>query len=88
MLKGSTVEGRPKKLRSGATNDPRRLAGVGMRSACGRDLVDQFVSHFGDAILEPVRAVIGPRSSLEQWSFRSTASPVTDPGGATSGSMK
>ena len=69
MLKGSTVEGRPKKLRSGATNDPRRLAGVDMRSAGGRryrDLVDQLVSRFGGANLEAVRELAGLRFSLEQ----------------------
>jgi hypothetical protein len=69
MLKGSTVDRRPRKLRSGLTNDPRRLAGVDMRSAGGRryrDLVDQLVSQFGEANLEAVRELAGLRFSLEQ----------------------
>lgn len=69
MLKGAAVDGRPRKLRSGLTNDPRRLAGVDMRSAGGRryrDLVDQLVSRFGDANLEAVRELAGLRFSLEQ----------------------
>jgi hypothetical protein len=69
MLKGSTVEGRPRKLRSGTTNDPHRLVGVDMRSAGGRryrDLVDHLVSQFGDANLEAVRELAGLRFTLEQ----------------------
>src|SRR5271166_1928259 len=69
MLKGSTTDRRPKKLRSGLTNDPRRLAGVDMRSAGGRryrDLVDQLIFQFGDANLEAVRELAGLRFTLEQ----------------------
>jgi hypothetical protein len=69
MLKGPTFEGRPRKLRSGATNDPRRLAGVDMRSAGGRryrDLVDQLISQFGDSNLEAVRELAALRFTLEQ----------------------
>jgi hypothetical protein len=46
----ATAEARPKKLRSGLTNNPHRLDGVDMRTGRGRryrDIVDALIAEFG-----------------------------------------
>ena len=62
-------DSRPKKLRSGLTNNPYRLDGVDMRSPRGRryrDIVDAVIADFGGANPVAVRELAGLKFTLEQ----------------------
>ena len=69
MLDMTTAEARPKKLRSGLTNNPHRLDGVDMRTQRGRryrDIVDALIAEFGTANPVGLRELAGLKFSLEQ----------------------
>jgi hypothetical protein len=69
MLDTATAEARPKKLRSGLTNNPYRLDGVDMRSERGRryrDIVDSLIDEFGSANPVGLRELAGLKFTLEQ----------------------
>jgi hypothetical protein len=63
------AETRPKKLRSGLTNNPYRLDGVDMRTERGRryrDIVDALMAEFGSANPVGLRELAGLKFTLEQ----------------------
>ncbi len=69
MLDEASGVGRPKKLRSGLTNNPYRLDGVDMRSPRGRryrDIVDALIAEFGSANPVGLRELAGLKFTLEQ----------------------
>jgi hypothetical protein len=69
MLDMATAEARPRKLRSGLTNNPHRLAGVDMRTQRGRryrDIVDALITEFGSANPVALRELAGLKFTLEQ----------------------
>ena len=65
----ATVEARPRKLRSGFTNNLYRLEGVDMRSERGRryrDIVDALIAEFGSSNPVGLRELAGLKFTLEQ----------------------
>jgi hypothetical protein len=69
VLEHAPVETRPRKLRSGLTNNPYRLDGVDMRSPRGRryrDIVDALIAEFGAANPVGLRELAGLKFTLEQ----------------------
>jgi hypothetical protein len=63
------AEARPKKLRSGLTNNPYRLDGVDMRTERGRryrDIVDALMAEFGSSNPVGLRELAGLKFTLEQ----------------------
>ena len=69
MLDMATVAARPRKLRSGLTNNPYRLDGVDMRTERGRryrDIVDALIAEFGSSNAVALRELAGLKFSLEQ----------------------
>jgi hypothetical protein len=63
------AEARPKKLRSGLTNNPYRLDGVDMRTERGRryrDIVDALIAEFGSSNPVGLRELAGLKFTLEQ----------------------
>jgi hypothetical protein len=63
------AEARPKKLRSGLTNNPYRLDGVDMRTERGRryrDIVDALIADFGASNRVGLRELAGLKFTLEQ----------------------
>jgi hypothetical protein len=63
------AEARPKKLRSGLTNNPYRLDGVDMRTERGRryrDIVDALIAEFGNSNPVGLRELAGLKFTLEQ----------------------
>lgn len=65
----AAVDLETRKRRSRFTNDPRRLAGVDMRSPHGRrfrDIVNGLVAEFGEADVTRLRELGGLKYSLEQ----------------------
>jgi hypothetical protein len=69
-MHGMTIaEARPKKLRSGLTNNPYRLDGVDMRTERGRryrDIVDALIAEFGSSNPVGLRELAGLKFTLEQ----------------------
>src|SRR5271154_63231 len=69
VLDMATTKARPRKLRSGLTNNPHRLDGVDMRTQRGRryrDIVDALIAEFGMANPVGLRELAGLKFSLEQ----------------------
>jgi hypothetical protein len=69
MHAAATLRVRLTKARSLLTNDPRRLAGVSMKSAAGRryrDIVELLIVEFGTGDLVRVRELAGLKYSQEQ----------------------
>jgi hypothetical protein len=69
MLEGASVGSRPRKLRSGLTNNPYKLDGVDMRSPRGRryrDIVDALIVEFGASNPVGLRELAGLKFTLEQ----------------------
>jgi hypothetical protein len=69
VLEGASVDARPKKLRSGLTNNPHKLDGVDMRTQRGRryrDIVDALITEFGPANPVGLRELAGLKFTLEQ----------------------
>jgi hypothetical protein len=69
MLDIAIAEARPKKLRSGLTNNPYRLDGVDMRTERGRryrDIVDALIAEFGSSNPVGLRELAGLKFTLEQ----------------------
>jgi hypothetical protein len=69
VLEGASVDSRPKKLRSGLTNNPHKLDGVDMRTQRGRryrDIVDALIAEFGAANSVGLRELAGLKFTLEQ----------------------
>ena len=69
VLDMATVGARPRKLRSGLTNNPYRLDGVDMRTERGRryrDIVDALIAEFGSSNAVALRELAGLKFSLEQ----------------------
>src|SRR5580658_2449638 len=65
----ATAEARPKKVRSGLTNNPHKLDGVDMRTQRGRryrDIVDALITEFGPANPVGLRELAGLKFTLEQ----------------------
>jgi len=63
------AEARPKKLRSGLTNNPYKLDGVDMRTERGRryrDIVDSLIAEFGKSNPVGLRELAGLKFTLEQ----------------------
>lgn len=63
------AEARPKKLRSGLTNNPYKLDGVDMRTERGRryrDIVDALIAEFGTSNPVGLRELAGLKFTLEQ----------------------
>jgi hypothetical protein len=63
------AEARPKKLRSGLTNNPYRLDGVDMRTERGRryrDIVDALIAELGSSNPVGLRELAGLKFTLEQ----------------------
>jgi hypothetical protein len=63
------AEARPKKLRSGLTNNPYRLDGVDMRTERGRryrDIVDALIAECGSSNPVGLRELAGLKFTLEQ----------------------
>jgi hypothetical protein len=70
VLDMATAEARPKKLRSGLTNNPHRLDGVDMRTQRGRryrDIVDALIAEFGMANPVGLRELAGLKFSLKSY---------------------
>lgn len=69
VLDMTTAAARPKKLRSGLTNNPYRLDGVDMRTERGRryrDIVDALIAEFGASNPVGLRELAGLKFTLEQ----------------------
>jgi hypothetical protein len=65
----ATAEARPKKVRSGLTNNPHKLDGVDMRTERGRryrDIVDALITEFGSFNPVGLRELAGLKFTLEQ----------------------
>jgi hypothetical protein len=65
----ATAVPRPKKVRSGLTNNPHKLDGVDMRTERGRryrDIVDALIGEFGSSNPVGLRELAGLKFTLEQ----------------------